>query len=87
MDIIDVTQSHLKASLEEATFDINATLQQPAEQGARERFTKALRKYSHTMLQLETLFRLKEELEQSDQQPELEQSDQQPETASGTKEE
>ena len=71
MDIIDVTQSRLKASLNEATFDMNAVLQQPTEQGARERFTKALQKYSHIVLQLETLHRLQQELEQADQQPEV----------------
>jgi len=69
MDIIDVTRSRLKASLDEATFDMNSVLQQPIDQGAIERFTKALQKYSHTILQLETLLRLQQELERADQQP------------------
>jgi hypothetical protein len=63
MDIIDVTRSSLKATLEESAFELNAALAAPTDEGARLRFAKALQKYSHTVAQLDTLFKLQQQVD------------------------
>tara|TARA_Y100000593_G_C4261728_1_gene312553 strand:- start:687 stop:911 length:225 start_codon:yes stop_codon:yes gene_type:complete len=63
MDIIEVTRSSLKATLEESAFELNAALAAPVDEGARLRFTKALQKYSHTVIQLDTLFKLQQQVD------------------------
>ncbi len=65
MDIIAVTHSRLKASLDEAIFDLNSAMGQPMEDGSKEKFAKALHKYTHTNLQLEALFKLQKQVDQA----------------------
>ena len=67
MDIIEV--SRLKATLDEATFDLNAVLEAPLEEGSKEKFAKALYKYSQAALQLDTLFRLQQQIDKINEQP------------------
>jgi hypothetical protein len=70
MDIITVTHSRLKASLDEAVFDINSVLELPAEEGSNRRFSNALQKYTQAATQLETLDRLQKEIAKSNDQQE-----------------
>tara|TARA_R110000824_G_scaffold140403_1_gene306266 strand:- start:679 stop:927 length:249 start_codon:yes stop_codon:yes gene_type:complete len=70
MDIIAVNHSRLKASLDEAVFDINAALEQPLEEGSNRRFATAVQKYTQAATQLETLVRLQQEMDKSSSEPE-----------------
>ena len=70
MDIIAMTRSRLKASLDEAVFDINSVLEQPAEEGSSRRFANALQKYTQSAMQLETLARLQKEIDKPNDQQE-----------------
>jgi hypothetical protein len=70
MDIIAVNHSRLKASLNEAVFDINSALEQPLEEGSNRRFATAVQKYTQAAMQLETLARLQNEIDKPDSQPE-----------------
>ena len=65
MDIISVTQSKLKSILEEATFELNSCLEQPTASGSLDGFSKAIQKYSCTLLQLENLFKLQQQIDQA----------------------
>jgi len=71
MDIIAVNHSRLKASLDEAVFDINSALEQPLEEGSNRRFAMAVQKYTQIAMQLETLTRLQNEIDKPSSQPEV----------------
>lgn len=66
MDIITTARSRLKASLDEATFELNSCLEKPTEDGSLGRFSKAVHKYTNTMMQIETLHKLQQEIEQAE---------------------
>ena len=66
MDIITAARSRLKASLDEATFELNSCLERPTEDGSLVRFSKAIHKYTNTVLQIETLHKLEQEIKQAE---------------------
>ena len=65
MDIISVAESKLRSTLDEATFELNACLEQPAVKDSLDRFSKAIQKYTYTRMQLETLFKLKQQAQEA----------------------
>ena len=64
MDIINVAEAKLKVAVNEATFEINACLQEPTTKGSLDRFSKAVQKYTHARSQVETLAKLKDQVMQ-----------------------
>ncbi|SVB43070.1 uncharacterized protein METZ01_LOCUS195924 [marine metagenome] len=66
MDIISAAQSKLRSTLNEATFELNSCLDQPAVNGSLDRFSEAIQKYTCTLMQLETLFKLQQQTQKAE---------------------
>jgi len=73
MDIINVARSRLQADLEESTFEISNILEDSSGEDSLERFMRAIRRYSNTMSQLDTLFKLHQEVSKDQNKGEEEQ--------------
>ncbi len=62
MDIVNATESALKARMDEYAFEINSCIQNQSEKGALDTMLSLLSKYSHTSAQLTTLGMIKKQL-------------------------
>tara|TARA_B100000929_G_scaffold223473_1_gene179855 strand:- start:279 stop:527 length:249 start_codon:yes stop_codon:yes gene_type:complete len=65
MDIINVAESKLRSTLDDATFELNACLEQAAVKGSLDRFSEAIQQYTYARMQLETLFKLKQQAQEA----------------------
>ena len=67
MDIINVLKSELTSQIDIAAFEINSALGDPTKEGAIDRLSVAVSKYSRKIAEVETLTRLQNQIQVANQ--------------------